>query len=91
MGFWHPTGTQEGKDGRRLTTIPASINLRPPTPVSLLGLGKPSIGQCRRKDEVNVSFSDTDRMALQIGKMPRATVEDGKGRWEYFGPLVEFK
>jgi len=40
---------------------------------------------------VNVSFSDTDRMALQIGKMPRATVEDGKGRWEYFGPLFVFE
>ncbi len=42
-------------------------------------------------DEVNVSFSDTDHTGLQTGKMLRATVEDGKGKWEYFGPLVEFK
>jgi len=41
-------------------------------------------------DEVNVSFSDTDHTALQTGKMLRATVEDGKGKWEYFGPLFEF-
>jgi branched-chain amino acid transport system substrate-binding protein len=42
-------------------------------------------------DEVNVSFSDTDRTALQTGRMLRAVVEDGKGKWEYFGPLVEFR
>jgi len=42
-------------------------------------------------DDVNVSFSDTDHTGLQTGHMLRAVVEDGKGRWEYFGPLVEFK
>jgi len=42
-------------------------------------------------DEVNVSFSDTDHTGLQTGRMLRAVVEDGKGKWEYFGPLVEFK
>ena len=42
-------------------------------------------------DEVNVSFSDTDHTALQTGKMLRAAVEDGKGKWEYFGPLVVFE
>jgi len=42
-------------------------------------------------DGVNVSFSDTDHTGLQTGHMLRAIVEDGKGRWEYFGPLVEFK
>jgi ABC-type branched-subunit amino acid transport system substrate-binding protein len=41
-------------------------------------------------DEVNVSFSDTDHTALQTGKMLRVVVEDGKGKWEYFGPLFEF-
>jgi branched-chain amino acid transport system substrate-binding protein len=41
-------------------------------------------------DEVNVSFSETDHTAFQTGRMLRATVEDGKGRWEYFGPLFEF-
>jgi hypothetical protein len=29
---------------------------------------------------------------LQTGRMLRATVaENGKGKWEYFGPLYEFK
>jgi branched-chain amino acid transport system substrate-binding protein len=42
-------------------------------------------------DDVNVSFSDTDHTGLQSGHMLRAVVEDGKGKWEYFGPLVEFK
>jgi branched-chain amino acid transport system substrate-binding protein len=38
-------------------------------------------------DEVNVSLSDTDHRALEDGVMLRATVEDGKGKWEFFGPL----
>jgi branched-chain amino acid transport system substrate-binding protein len=42
-------------------------------------------------DEVNVSFSDTDHRGLETGKMLRATVEGGKGKWEYFGPLMEFR
>jgi branched-chain amino acid transport system substrate-binding protein len=43
-------------------------------------------------DGVNVSFSDTDHTGLQTGRMLRATVtENGKGKWEYFGPLYEFK
>ncbi len=42
-------------------------------------------------DEVNVSFSDTDHTGLQTGRMLRAVVEDGKGRWEYFGPLFVFE
>ncbi len=36
---------------------------------------------------VNISFSDTDHRALEDGRMMRAVVEDGKGRWEYFGPI----
>jgi hypothetical protein len=28
---------------------------------------------------------------LETGKMLRAVVENGKGRWEYFGPLFEFR
>jgi branched-chain amino acid transport system substrate-binding protein len=42
-------------------------------------------------DDVNVSFSKTDHTGLQSGHMLRAVVENGKGRWEYFGPLYEFK
>jgi ABC-type branched-subunit amino acid transport system substrate-binding protein len=42
-------------------------------------------------DEVNVSFSDTDHTAFQTARMLKAVVENGKGRWEYFGPLFEFE
>jgi len=42
-------------------------------------------------DDVNISFSDTDRTALETGHMLRVVVENGKGRWEYFGPLVQFR
>jgi len=43
-------------------------------------------------DGVNVSFSDTDHTGLQTGRMLKATVDEkGKGSWEYFGPLYEFK
>jgi branched-chain amino acid transport system substrate-binding protein len=38
-------------------------------------------------DDVNISFSDTDHRAFETGHMLRAVVENGKGRWEYFGPL----
>jgi len=42
-------------------------------------------------DEVNVSFSETDHTAFQTTRMLRAVVEDGKGKWEYFGPLFVFE
>jgi branched-chain amino acid transport system substrate-binding protein len=42
-------------------------------------------------DEVNVTFSDTDHTAFQTARMLRSTVEDGKGKWEYFGPLFVFE
>jgi branched-chain amino acid transport system substrate-binding protein len=42
-------------------------------------------------DGVNVSFSDTDHIGLQTGRMLRVSVEDGKGKFEYFGPLFEFE
>jgi len=42
-------------------------------------------------DEVNISFSDTDHTAFQTARMLRSTVEDGKGKWEYFGPLYVFE
>ena len=42
-------------------------------------------------DGVNISFSDTDHTAFQTARMLRATVEDGKGKWEYFGPLYLFE
>jgi ABC-type branched-subunit amino acid transport system substrate-binding protein len=43
-------------------------------------------------DDVTVSFSPTDHTGLQSGHMLRATVdENGKGKFEYFGPLYEFR
>jgi branched-chain amino acid transport system substrate-binding protein len=38
-------------------------------------------------DEVSIVLSDTDHRAMEDGVMLRATVEDGKGKWEFFGPL----
>jgi branched-chain amino acid transport system substrate-binding protein len=42
-------------------------------------------------EEVSISFSETDHTGLQDGRMLRAVVEDGKGKWEYFGPLLEYR
>jgi hypothetical protein len=43
-------------------------------------------------DDVTVSFSDSDHTGLQSGRMLKATVDEkGQGKFEYFGPLVEFK
>jgi hypothetical protein len=42
-------------------------------------------------DDVTVSFSDDDHTGLQTGRMLRAGVENGKGKFEYFGPLFEFQ
>jgi hypothetical protein len=42
-------------------------------------------------DGVNMSFSPTDHVAFQSGRFLEAKVdENGKGYWEYFGPLTEF-
>ncbi|MGQ9571919.1 MAG: ABC transporter substrate-binding protein [Dehalococcoidia bacterium] len=42
-------------------------------------------------DEVNVSFSETDHIGLQTGQMLRVIMADGKGKFEYFGPLYVFE
>jgi ABC-type branched-subunit amino acid transport system substrate-binding protein len=42
-------------------------------------------------DDVNITFSDTDHTAFQTARMLRSTVEDGRGKWEYFGPLFVFE
>jgi hypothetical protein len=39
---------------------------------------------------VTVTLSDTDHWTLQSGPMERVVVENGKGRWEYFGPVYTF-
>jgi ABC-type branched-subunit amino acid transport system substrate-binding protein len=36
---------------------------------------------------VDVTISDTDHAALDAGRMLRVVVENGKGRFEYFGPV----
>ena len=43
-------------------------------------------------DGVNVTLSKTDHYTLQSGPMERVVVdENGKGRWEYFGPVYSFE
>ena len=38
-----------------------------------------------------VTLSDKDRRALETGPMERVVEENGRGRWEYFGGLWEFR
>ncbi|GAF73073.1 unnamed protein product, partial [marine sediment metagenome] len=42
-------------------------------------------------DEINITLSDTDHIALQTARMLRVVVEDGKAGFEYFGPLYVFE
>jgi branched-chain amino acid transport system substrate-binding protein len=39
---------------------------------------------------VTVTISDTDHWTLQAGPMEHVVLEDGKGKWEYFGPVYTF-
>jgi branched-chain amino acid transport system substrate-binding protein len=39
---------------------------------------------------VTITISDTDHWTLQSGPMERVVVEDGKPKWEYFGPVYTF-
>jgi branched-chain amino acid transport system substrate-binding protein len=41
-------------------------------------------------DEVNITFSDTDHTAIQTSRMLKLVLQDGKGVWEYFGPVREY-
>ena len=43
-----------------------------------------------RLEGVTVTLSKTDHWTLQSGYMERVVVENGKGKWEYFGPVYEF-
>jgi len=40
---------------------------------------------------VTITISDTDHWTLQSGPMERVVVEDGKPKWEYFGPVYTFE
>jgi len=43
-------------------------------------------------DGVNISFSPTDHVGYQSSRYLQATVDaNGKGHWQYFGPLREFQ
>jgi ABC-type branched-subunit amino acid transport system substrate-binding protein len=39
---------------------------------------------------VTITLSDTDHYTLQSGSMEHVVLEDGKGKWEYFGPVYTF-
>ena len=41
-------------------------------------------------EEVNITFSDTDHTALGNAKLLKVVLQDGKGEWEYFGPLLTY-
>jgi len=39
---------------------------------------------------VTFTFSPTDHLAVESMRMLRATLVDGKGKWEYFGDIISF-
>jgi branched-chain amino acid transport system substrate-binding protein len=39
---------------------------------------------------VTITLSDTDHYTLQSGSMEHVVLENGKGKWEYFGPVYTF-
>jgi ABC-type branched-subunit amino acid transport system substrate-binding protein len=52
-----------------------------------------SIDQWRSEmmvEGATITMTDTDRRAIEMGPMERVVVENGKARWEYFGPLWDF-
>jgi len=42
-------------------------------------------------DGINVTISDTDHTAFDTGRLLKVVVENGKGRFEYFGPTYQFQ
>jgi branched-chain amino acid transport system substrate-binding protein len=40
---------------------------------------------------VTVTLSPTDHLSFEAMRMQRATLVDGKGKWEYFGDLISFR
>jgi hypothetical protein len=40
---------------------------------------------------ISITFSERDHTAIQAGRMLRATIVDGKGKFEFFGPLNIFR
>jgi len=39
---------------------------------------------------ITITLSPTDHLAIEAMRMLRATVVDGKGKWEYFGDVIPF-
>jgi ABC-type branched-subunit amino acid transport system substrate-binding protein len=40
---------------------------------------------------ISITFGEKDHTAIQAGRMMRATIVNGKGKFEFFGPLFVFK
>ena len=40
---------------------------------------------------VTITLSETDHLSFEAMRMLRATLVDGKGKWEYFGDLISFE
>jgi len=40
---------------------------------------------------ISLTFGENDHTAIQAGRMMRATIVDGKGKFEFFGPLYIFR
>ena len=40
---------------------------------------------------ISITFSEKDHTGIQAGRMMRATIVDGKGKFEFFGPTYVFK
>jgi ABC-type branched-subunit amino acid transport system substrate-binding protein len=40
---------------------------------------------------ISITFGEKDHTAIQAGRMMRATVVDGKGKFEFFGPVLIFR
>jgi ABC-type branched-subunit amino acid transport system substrate-binding protein len=42
-------------------------------------------------DGVNITFGPNDRTAIGNGRLLKVVLEDGKPRWEYFGPVLTYQ
>ena len=42
-------------------------------------------------DGINFTVTDTDHLLIESARFLRVIVEDGKGKFEYFGPLYSLE
>jgi len=42
-------------------------------------------------DEISITITPTDHVAFEQGRFMRAVVEDGRGKFEYFGPITAYE